>query len=209
MAHPHTLVCVLALFCGCRDRPAGEIAKPSSLETAISNDLGTRFGTSVTTRCAIVAGNPVKCEATLADGTKLPIEIRSEHKEWAWRVSGIVVETKPVAAWVNGELTDLSVRQTADCGPRVIVVQQGERVACKLTGGGMAFVAIEQDGSGSLELELDPAAAAARAETVTPERDREIQTISKGLAGLEGQSDGEEEVAGDGGVADGGSATSP
>ncbi|NVB81586.1 MAG: hypothetical protein HOV81_24545 [Kofleriaceae bacterium] len=163
---------------------------------------------SATTRCAIVV-NPIKCEATLEGGTKLPIDIKGEGKEWVWHVAGIVVETKPVAEWVNSELSALNIPQTADCGPKVVVLQDGERVACKLTGGGVAFVAVAKDGEASLELELDAEAAAARGETVTPERDREILTISKDLEGLEGQSDGEEEVPGDAAVGSNGGSANP
>lgn len=202
------IVCGLALA-GCRDQKAHENPKPTSLELAISRDLGTRFGTSVTTRCAIALGNPVKCEATLEGDTKLPIEVKGEGKEWVWRVAGTVVQTKTVTEWVNGELSDLNIPQTADCGPKVVVLQDGERVACKLTGGGIAFVAIAKDGEASLELELDAEAAAARSETVTPEREREIFTISKGLEGLEGESDGEEEVPGDAAVGGNGGSANP
>lgn len=202
------IVCALVLA-SCRDCDAREKPKPTSLELAISHDLAARLRTSATTRCAIVAGNPVKCEATLADGTKLPIEIKSERTEWAWRVAGTVVETKPVTEWVNGELAALKIAQTADCGPSVVVIQPTERVACKLTGGGIAFVAIDKDGEASLELELDAAAAAARAEIVTPEREREIFTISKALEGLEGESDGEEEVPADAAVRGDGGLSNP
>jgi hypothetical protein len=201
------IVCALALS-ACRDRQARENVKPTSLELAISRDLTTRFGASATTKCAIVAGNPVKCEATL-DGTKLPIEVKGEGKEWVWRVAGVVVETRPVTEWVNSELSALNIPETADCGPKVVVLQDGERVACKLTGGGVAFVAVAKDGEASLELELDAAAAAARGETVTPERDREILTISKALDGLEGESDGEEEVPGDAAVGSNGGSANP
>ncbi len=204
-----SLVLGALALAACGDRQARENPAPTPLERAISSDLGTRFHTSATTRCAIVAGNPVKCEATLADRTTLPIEIKSERAEWVWRVAGTVVETTPVATWVNGELSALNIAQTADCGPKVVVLQKGERVACKLTGGGIAFVAIDKDGDASLELELDAAAAAARAETITPERDREIMSISKALDGREGQSDGEDEVPADGGVPGDGSPGNP
>lgn len=201
-------VCALALT-GCRDPQARKNPKLTSLELAISRDLTTRFGTSATTSCAIVVGNPVTCEATLDGGTKLPIELKSEGNEWVWHVAGIVVQTKPVTEWVNSELSALNIPQTADCGPKVVVLQNGERVACKLTGGGVAFVAVTKDGEASLELELDAEAAAARGETVTPERDQEILKISKDLEGLEGQSDGEEEVPGDAAVGSNGGSANP
>ena len=64
----------------------------------------------------------------------------------------------------------------------------------------MAFVQFAPDGTASLELALDPATAAARGEVVTPVRDRELTATSHALEPREGESDGEEEVAGDGGV---------
>lgn len=172
----------------------------SPLETAIARDLTARLATPVSASCVVAANIPVRCEATLVDGTKVPIEIASEGKEWSWRVAGLVVETAPIAAYVEATLADLHVAQHASCGPRVVVVQPGDRIGCKLTAGGMAFVRFARDGTASLELELEPASAAARGEPVTPQRDLELTSISRALETLEGESDGEEEVLGDGGV---------
>lgn len=206
MSNRLAIVCALAVA-GCRD--ARNKPKPTSLELAISHDLGARFATSVTTRCKVVAGSPVGCEAKLGDGTKLPIEIKSELADWVWRVAGTVVETKQITGWVNSELSALGIHQTADCGPKIVVLQPAERVACKLTGGGIAFVAIEKDGEASLELELDSTAAAARGEVVTPEREREIISISKALDGREGESDGEDEVPADAAIPGDGATENP
>jgi hypothetical protein len=186
------------MLVACRDRQPSE-ARRSPLETAIARDLTARFAAPVTATCVTVA-SVAKCEATLVDGTKLPIEVTSVGKEWAWRVAGIVTETAPIVAHINATLGDLKVAQQASCGPRVVFVAPGDRLACTLSGGGIAFVRFEKDGTTSLELDIDPASGSARGELVTPERDRELTGISQALERLEGESDGEEEVAGDGGV---------
>jgi hypothetical protein len=196
-----TFVCALTAV-GCRDRHAREQAKPSPLETAIARDLTARFGTSVTVACTIAsAGAPMTCTASLADKTTMPIVLESASaSEWAWRIDGRVIDGRAIAAHVEGELAALKISETVTCGPPVQVVRPGDRVACTLSGGGAAFVQVAADGSTTLELALDKASAAARTELVTPERDRELTLQSKRLEDLEGESDGEEAVAGDGGV---------
>jgi hypothetical protein len=193
------LVMVLTVA-ACGDREPREIARPSPLETGIARDLVARLGTPVTAHCAVIAGNPIRCEAVLVDGTRLPIAIVPEKRTWAWHVDGVVVESKALVDHVSGVLADLRSSQSVDCGARIQVVKPGDRIACKLGGGGLAFVRVAADGATSLELALDAAAAAARGELVTPERDVELSKISKGLEALEGESDGEEAVPGDGGV---------
>lgn len=173
--------------------------RKSPLETAIARDLTAKLATSVTATCTVIAV-VAKCEAVLADGTKLPIEVRSEGTEWAWRVAGLVIETAPIVAHINAVLADMKLAQTANCGPRLAYVATGERLGCKLSGGGIAFVELAKDGTASLELDIDVASGSARGELVTPERDRELTAISKALEHLEGESDGEEELPGDGGV---------
>jgi hypothetical protein len=190
----------LLALAGCGDRH-GEVAKKKSpLEAAIGRDLTAQFGVSVTASCAVMIGMTARCEAQLADGTKLPIAVNSEKREWAWRVDGVVVEQAALTDFVSAALAEVRVDQKADCRPAVHVVQPGARTTCKLSGGGLAFVQITADGAARLELELDPASAAARGEPVTPERDRELITISKDLEGRAGATDGEEEVTGDAGV---------
>ena len=185
----------------CGDRQASEGARKSPLETAIARDLTAKLREPVTASCAMVGGLPAKCEAALGDGTKLPIEIASEKNEWSWRVAGLVIETAPIKAHVDATLADLKIAQHASCGGKHAFVEVGGRLGCKLSGGGMAFVQFAKDGTASLELALDAASAAARGELVTPERDRELTAVSKALEHLEGESDGEEEVPSDGGVA--------
>lgn len=190
---------MLALI-ACGDRKPSEGARKSPLETAIARDLTARIGQPVSATCIMVAGLPTKCEATLADGTKLPIEIASEGREWAWKVGGLVIDTAPIAAHITKALGDLEIAQQVNCGARTAFVETGGRLACKLSGGGTAFVRFEKDGTTSLELALDAASAAARGEPVTPERDRELTSISRALEALEGESDGEEEATVHGGV---------
>ncbi len=184
----------------CGDHTSRQPVRRSPLETAIARDVTARLGLPVTASCTIIAGIPVRCEATLIDGTKLPIEIRSEGREWAWRVDGLVVDTVPVAAYLDATLGDLGLAQRASCGARYIVVKPGDRIGCKLSAGGMAFVRFAADGTASLELDLDAASAAARGELITPARDQALTAISRALETLEGESDGEEEVPGDGGL---------
>jgi hypothetical protein len=189
----------------CRDRNPPP-ASSSPLETAIARELTAKLAQPVTATCTMIVGLPAKCEATAADGMKLPIEITSEGSEWAWRVPGRLIETAPIKAYVDRALADLQLAQQANCGGRFAFVVPGDRVGCKLSGGGIAFVQLAADGTASLELALDPASGAARGDLVTPERDRQLTTISRALETLEGESatDGEEEVgsaAGDAGVA--------
>jgi hypothetical protein len=188
----------LVTLVACRDHKAPDVRK-SPLETAIARDLTARLATPVTATCEVIAV-VAKCEAVLADGTKLPIEVKSEGTEWAWRVSGLVLETLPIATHINAVLADMKLAQQASCGPRIVFVAPGDRIGCKLSGGGLAFVEVAPDGTTSLELDIDATSGAARGELVTPERDRELTEISRALEQLEGESDGEEEVPGDGGV---------
>lgn len=192
----------LATAAGCRDRPTGGEGRPSPLEREIARSLTARFGTAARVACAGAASAPVGCQASLSDGTVLPITVdTTPGEDWRWRVDGVVVETRQVVEHLRGALDELGVRETASCGRAVQVVQPGERVRCALSGGGAAFVTIDADGSTSLELALEPGVAAARSEPASPARDRELTDRSLELERLEGESDGEDEVAGDGGVA--------
>ena len=185
-------------LCACGD--AGKpLPRRSSLETQIARELTAKLAAPVSATCTEL-GSLAKCEAMLFDGTKLPIDVKSERDAWEWHVAGVVVETPPIASHVIATLADLKLSRAVNCGARIQVVQPGERISCMLSGGGMAFVRIAGDGSTSIELALDKASAAARMELVTPERDRELTKISVDLEKLEGESDGEEEVPADGGV---------
>lgn len=192
-------LCLLTLI-SCSDQKASETRRHSPLETGIARDLTERLHISVSASCTLIAGMASKCEASLQDGTKIPIEVKSDKKDWAWRVAGIAVEQSELESYVKTALGDLHVDQRVDCSPAVHVVTAGDRIACKLSGGGLAFLQIAADGNASLELALDPAAAAARGELVTPEKERQLLEVSKSLESREGQSDGEEEVPSDAGT---------
>jgi hypothetical protein len=193
-------VCALTVI-ACRDpQVSRKAAAPSAIETAIARDLTARFGTPVTTECMLAAARPVKCTSKLADGTEVPIAIDNASKtEWGWRVDGVVIETPTIAAFVTAGLAAVHAEQAVDCGPPIQVIKVGDRVVCKLGGGGTAFVEVARDGETALELALDPATAAARMELLSPDRDRELTDQSKALSGT-GESDGEEAVPADAGV---------
>ncbi len=184
----------------CGDPQIRDIPQAKPFEAEISADLGARFSTSVTTRCLMLTVVPLKCIATLADGTELPIAIEHARTEWQWHVDGVVIEAAPIVAYVEEGLAGLHVAQQVDCGSRIQVIKRGDRVVCKLAGGGAAFVDIAPDGSTSLELALDAATATVRTELTSADRDRELTKQSKDLEPLAGQSDGEEAVAADAGV---------
>jgi hypothetical protein len=194
------LILLALTLISCGDQKGSEPRRRSPLETAIARDLTQRLHAPVTASCTLIAGMASKCEASLADGTKIPIEVKSDKKDWAWRVDGIVVEAIPIRDYVAAALGDLHIDQHVDCSPAVHVVEAGGRIACKLSGGGIAFVQIAADGTASLELALDAEAATARNEPVTPEKDRELFDLSKSLEAREGESDGEEAVPSDAGV---------
>ena len=189
------------MILACRDRDgSGGHVRPSPVETAIARELTAKLAVPVTARCITAPTIPATCEAVLLDGTTLPIEIEADGGEWAWRVAGRVIESAVIARHVDATLAEMKIAQRAHCGLRLVFVAQGGRIGCKLTGGGMAFVHVKDDGSTSLELALDPASASARGEAVTPQRERELTRMSLDLERLEGESDGEEEVPPDGGV---------
>jgi hypothetical protein len=165
--------CALLSACG---RTAPGAAPPSPLETEIARELTARAGGPVTVTCA-----PRACRAELPDRTVLPIRVAEAGSAWTWQVEGLVVDTPPIAAYVDGVLADLHVAKTASCGAKLQLVPRGERLACTLSGGGTAFVEIASNGAISVELALDSGAAAARGEPSTPERDRELDKMSRAL----------------------------
>jgi hypothetical protein len=154
----------------------------------------------VIVECLMLTVVPLRCTATLADGTELPIAIEHARAEWRWHVEGLVIEAAPIVRYVEQGLAGIHVAQAVDCGARIQVIKLGDRVVCKLAGGGAAFVDIATDGSTSLELALDPASAAARTELTSADRELELTRQSKDLEPLAGESDGEEPVAAEAGV---------
>jgi len=112
-------------------------------------------------------------------GTKLPIRVSSDGHAWTWRVDGRFVDTRPIAAYVDSELAEIHVKQTASCGQAIQDI--GSRLVCELSGGGRAFVDVKADGTLALELEVEREGAAARGEAVTPERAKELDQKSRAL----------------------------
>lgn len=180
----HSRLWLVALI-ACGDPPAAEPSRASPLESGIARELTARFGAPVTTRCAFVGGVPFACEVTVADQT-LPVAVAGDGAAWAWQLDGRVVATAPITAYVDGVLADLGVAQTARCGQPVVRVPPGTRIACALSGGGTAFVALALDGTTSLELALDPAVARIRAE---PAHDPELVRASRALERVDGDED--------------------
>ena len=128
----------------------------------------------------------------------LSLGVENKRGEWVWHIDGRVVQTAPIAAQIAGELADLGVAQTVDCGAAVARVPLGDRLTCKLSGGGAAFATIAGDGTVELELAIDPAAAAVRSEVP-----RDLTKTSRDLERLPGEED-EDEVTGSAAPLDGG-----
>ena len=179
------LPCALALI-ACSTPDPHHLRVSARLEIEIARGLTARFAVAVTTQCSFIAGMPFDCKGVFPDRTALPIAVNRARPGpgWDWRIEGQVVETGPVAAHVAGMLTDLGVAQTVTCGPMIRRIEPGERIACKLSGGGVAFVDVAGDGTTAYELAIEPAAAGARGEQITVLRDRELSSTSTSLAHL-------------------------
>ena len=192
------ICCASVLLCvlGCRERDTRAPLQRAPLETAIARDLTERLGVPVTTRCVTIAGL-ARCRAA-AGAAVLSISASSSRREWAWKVDGRAVQTAPIVTRVAEELADLGVAQTVDCGGSVAIVPLGERLTCRLSGGGAAFASIARDGTVALELDVDPGAAGVRSE-----EPRDLTHTSRDLERLPGQED-EEEVRGSAAPVDGG-----
>ncbi len=148
------------------------------VETAIARELTARWQTPLAVHCEL----PMPaCHVELPDGSVLPVRLAPDRSGWTWQLVDRVVDTQPIARYVEAMLADLHVAQTASCGARVRRVAAGERLACPLSGGGTAFVEIGNDGALSVELALDHAAAAARGEPLSPEREHELDQKSRAL----------------------------
>lgn len=169
------IVTIALVACG--EHGPSEPARRPPIELDVERELAARFGGAVTARCAVVAGVPMACLAVI-DGLALPVAVEAAGSAWTWRIDGRVVATAPVVAYIDGVLGDLGVAQTARCGPAAVRLPPGQRLPCKLSGGGVAFVDVAREGRVSLELALDPAVAAIRAEPVP---DRELVRASRAL----------------------------
>jgi hypothetical protein len=184
VAHRLTPLLLCAVACHAREERAP--LRRSPLESAIARELTERLGVPVTTRCVIVA-EVAGCRAW-AGSVPMRVIVENHRGEWTWEVEGRFVSTAPIAAQIAGELADLGVQQTVDCGAPVARVD--DRLACKLSGGGSAFVTVARDGRVDLELAIDPAAAGVRSE--------EPQDLTKTSRDLEkmGGDDDEDETPG-------------
>lgn len=153
------IVILLALG-ACGDSGNALAPPPLPLETTIARALTARVHTPVIARCAQVAGVPVMCEAVLADGFAVPIALERDGTHTRWRIPRPFIDTTAIAAYVDSALAELGVAQRATCGRAIDRVPPGERLACHLSGGGVAFVDLGD--RVKLELALDPETAAIR-----------------------------------------------
>ena len=113
------------------------------------------------------------CRADLGDAV-LPIAVTRGGGGASWSISGLVVRSEPIEKYFSGALVDLGAPQRVTCGPAIRSVEPGDRIACSLERGGVAFAVIAVDGTFIPEIELDPAAAAARSvEPTEPLVDRD------------------------------------
>ncbi|MDB4958457.1 MAG: hypothetical protein JWO36_6026 [Myxococcales bacterium] len=184
----------------CGTPEAHDLHRLSRVEIEASRALTERFAIAMTVRCGFIAGMPFDCAAT-GGGARLPISVKRARPGWDFWIEGRVVDTRPVVAHIDGLLADLGVSQIVTCGPALLRARADERIACKLSGGGAAFVDLTADGTTSYELALDAATAAVRGEPITPDREHELSRTSGALEQLAGddEPDGEPEVT-DGGA---------
>src|SRR5262249_24967675 len=147
-------------------------------------------GAEVIPDCHGIVGIPIACHAKLPDGSDVRIRVTSAAGAWEWQLEDRI-DTAAVQAYVDGVLGDLGLAQTARCPP----LSRERRIACALSGGGVAFVDVAASGQLSLELALDAAAATARS-VPTPQRD--LVRMSRALQRLDDEDD---EPPEDGGIA--------
>ncbi len=187
------LVCAFVLAaCGDREAAPPATRSASKLELAIARDLTAKLGAAPEVRCRAMFG---LCVATLPDRSTLAIRVRDHGAQWAWEIEGLVVDARPIEAYVGSVLADLGAAQGVACGARIRHLAPGARVVCTLAGGGKAFVTIARDGTMSLELAMDAGAARARTDDVVG--------LEKASRALEKTDDDDEEDEGartDGGV---------
>jgi len=175
-----TKICLIALvICGCQNHRGDTVAPAQPLETSIARDLTGRFASPATVSCDFFRAVPT-CEAEVL-GTELPIRVTSDGKAWVWSIDGHFIDARPIAAYIDQELVDLHVKQSARCGAPIQKLAADGRLACALSGGGTAFVEVGSGGTMRFELELEREGAAARGEPMTEERTRELDQKSHAL----------------------------
>ena len=198
------LVCAIVVAaCGDREHAEPRPKQPSKLESAITRDLSAKLGEPPVVHCVTLFGYPRGCTATLADRSTLAIRVHDAPKRWTWEVAGLLVDARPIEAYVGGVLEDLGAAQGVSCGTRMRGLAPGGRVECGLARGGKAFVTIGAEGAMSLELALDPGAARARSEAAT-----DLERASRALEHTEDE-DEDEGGAGSGARPDGGVRSAP
>jgi len=170
------LVLAGAIACGDRS-PERAVKTATPLDVAIAQQLGARLGVPIAVRCPTAQA----CEAVLPDRGTLPISVRQVAGGWDWHVDGLIVTTDQLEAYLRDEVAALGAAQAVRCAPRIRALVAGERIECRLAHGGAAFVTVRADGTTAFEIELDAAAAAARSDEVSPDRDRALAELSRGL----------------------------
>lgn len=160
------LSALLVIACGDSPREMSQGAIPTTkapthLEKTIATQLSAKLGRPATVSCTAN-----RCTADLGDAV-LPISIANSNHDVDWSVDGLLVRAAPIEAYLTSALVELGAPQPVACGAAIRSVHAGERIECKLGGGGTAFAVIAADGTFSTEIELDPAAAKARTTEVT------------------------------------------
>jgi hypothetical protein len=167
------------MLAACSEHAVDTPQKPWPLETAIARELTGRFASPATARCEVFGIVPA-CSAEVL-GTRLPIRVASDGRVWTWDIDGHFIDTRAIAPYVDSMLGDLHVKQSAQCGPALQKLGPGERLACALSGGGSAFVDVDDTGAVRVELAIDRETAKLRAEGMTPERAKELEQKSRAL----------------------------
>jgi hypothetical protein len=113
----------------------------------------------------------------LPDRSELPIVLAPTGD---WRVDGLLVVSDPIEAYLREVVAEVGAVQEVRCAPRIRIVAAGDRIECRLGGGGIAFATIAADGSFTIELALDHAAGEARSvdlpERALSEQSRALET---------------------------------
>ena len=175
-----TKICPIALVIfGCQSHRGDGGSPAQPLETSIARELTGRFASPATASCDFFRTVPT-CDAEVL-GVELPVRVTSDGKAWKWEVDGHFIDARPIAAYVDQELGELHVKQTASCGAPIQKLPRDGRLLCALSGGGTAFVEIDAQGAVHVEVELERQGAAIRAEPMTEERTRELDQKSRAL----------------------------
>ncbi|MEO8707011.1 MAG: hypothetical protein ABI867_43690 [Kofleriaceae bacterium] len=136
-----------------------------ALDVEIATQLSARVGATVSVQCTAL---PPACTATLPDRVRVPIRLELRHDGWRWSLEGLLVTSDPIERYLRDALLDLGALQAVSCGPRIRLLERGDRIVCTLEHAGKAFVSVSGDGTFAVEIELDALAAAARAESIDP-----------------------------------------